>query len=160
MANWVTLTETDLLKYMSGEELTAFRSANSIPGQDDPVAGVITDGTNLVRSYVLQCPRYTLGPDGTVPKSLVMPACWIIVVDIMARAGGAVLDQSGQRGKNYDRAIEMLKDVARGYGPTVMTPDSTETASAENGNRPPGTVGIVYSADEEPQFTASNMEGI
>ena len=62
---WAELTEAELLQHISGQELSAFRRANQRPGEVDPLAGQIQDVTALVRGYILQCPRYKLGPDGT-----------------------------------------------------------------------------------------------
>lgn len=162
---WKAITESDLLEYMSGGELESFRRATTRPGEGDPVAGIIARVTSLVRGYILQCPRYTLGGDGTVPDCLIDATCSIIIVKIMARAGGGVLDQSGERKKASDAAMRLLADVSKGLGPTIQLPTSAEGVGSEVA--PPGVIGLVYQApldangeETVKQFTLTRQDGV
>lgn len=148
---WTALSETDLREYLSGGELEAFRRATQAPGETDPVAGIISKVTALVRSYILQCPRYTLAAGATLPDCLKDAACALAVVKIMARAGGAVLDQQGERKKASDAAKQLLALVATGKGPNVEVPTALEGTGAEVA--PPGIVEPQY---EPPVDTSGN----
>jgi hypothetical protein len=111
--SWRAITEADLLQCISGAELETLRETLLADGQADPVASQITLTVNLVRGYIAACDRNTLGAAGTLPDGLVLPACQIIVVDLNTRAGGVLVDDSGQRAKAKDAALAMLsRDVA------------------------------------------------
>ena len=165
MAQWVNITESDLLEYISGEELSRFRRANTRPGEGDPVGGVIRSTTDLVRAHILQCARYKLGRDGTIPVVLMDPACQIAVVKIMSRAGGTVIDQSGERKKASDDAKRLLRDVAKGNGLNIQLPDADDGVGTEQA--PPGIIAMQYTAPTDefgnqqvPTFGWPNQEGI
>jgi hypothetical protein len=96
----------------------------------------------MVRSYILACPRYTLAADGTLPEVLHDPACCIIRIKIMARAGGSVLDVAGERKKSADAAMALLKDVAAGKGPGIPVPLTGEGTGTEVAA--PGVVPVQY----------------
>ncbi len=146
---WTEITETDLLEYISGQELESFRRATTRPGEADPLTGIITRVTSLVRSHILQCPRYTLGGDGTVPDVLKDAACSIIAIRLMSRAGGAVLDMSGERKKASDAALRLLTEVSKGNGPTIELPTAEEGVGSELA--PPGIVTMQYSPPTDSQ---------
>jgi len=48
---WITITESDLLTAISGDELASFREAALADAQADPVAPTIAQVTDLVRGY-------------------------------------------------------------------------------------------------------------
>lgn len=138
---WAPLTEDIIKGYLSGEELDAFRHLAKAPGDDDPVAGLIVAVTNFVRAYVLTCPRYKLGPDGTLPVILHDPACHVLIMRIMNRVHGVVIDPEGQRRAAYKDALALLEKVSQGGGPSIPLPDG-ELGSER---RAPGLVPIAYS---------------
>lgn len=147
---WNAITEDDLREYLSGQELEAFRAATQSPGESDPVQGIIDKVTALVRAHVQACPRYTLGGDGRVPDVLLDPACAIIAVKVMARAGGAVLDQSGERKKAADQAKALLKDVAQCKGPMIQVPTAAEGVGTET------AAGVVTPTYQPPLDSSGN----
>lgn len=162
---WRAITEADLLEYMSGQEIEAFRRATTRPGEADPLQGIIDKVTALVRANILQCSRYTLGGDGFIPEVLMDAACAICVVRLMARAGGAVLDQSGERKKAAESAYRLLRDVSEGKGPTIQVPTASEGMGTETA--PPGIIAIQYSPPLDScgnemvkQFTFEGQEGV
>lgn len=162
--SWITITEAHLLEYLSGQELESFRRATTRPGEADPVQGVIDRVTSLIRGHVLQCPRYTLGGDGTIPDALLDAACAIAIVRLMSRAGGGVLDQSGERKKAADAAMKLLRDVSEGKGPTIALPTAAEGTGSEVA--PPGIIPMQYSPptdtygnEDQRQFDRMSQEG-
>lgn len=161
---WTAITETDLLEYISGQELESYRRATTRPGEADPLAGIVARVTSLVRSHILQCPRYMLGGDGTVPDVLKDAACAIIIVRIMSRAGGGVLDQSGERKKAAESAMRLLRDVSEGKGPTIALPTVAEGTGSEVA--PSGIIPMQYSPptdtygnEDQRQFDRMSQEG-
>lgn len=143
---WVTISEDDLREYLSGQELESFRRATQSPGDEDPVQGIIDKVTALVRAHILACPRYTLALAG-IPDVLLDSACSIIVVKIMARAGGAVLDQAGERKKAADAAKALLKEIAQCKGPMIQIPSSAEGVGVETA---PGIITPTYQPPLDP----------
>lgn len=152
---WRAITEDDLREYLSGQELDAFRQATTSPGEDDPVQGILDKVTSLVRANVQACPRYTLAGDGFIPEVLMDAACAIAVVKIMARAGGAVLDQAGERKKAADNARATLKDVSQCKGPMIQLPTSTEGTGSEVAA---GVVQISYQPPLDPSGNDLQLE--
>ena len=110
--SWRAITEADILERLSGAELSALRAAALADGQADPVAGSISRVTELVRGYVAACASNTLGAVGTVPERLIEPALDLLVVAISARAGGTLMDPTGERAKAKAAAITLLEQVA------------------------------------------------
>ena len=139
---WSALTEDGLREYLSGQELDGFRAATQTAGESDPIPGILARVTKLVRSYILACPRYTLAADGTLPDILHDPAYFIARIKVMARAGGVVLDVSGERKKANDAALALLKDISIGKGPTIQMPTSLEGVGSEIAA--PGVVPMQY----------------
>jgi len=112
---WRALTETDLKSRLSAGELATYRKLSLVDGNDaDPVQAVIDQITGQVRAYISGSPNNQLGADGTIPEILIGSAVSLAVLEVMARAGGSILDLQGHRVKSADQAMSMLKDVARG----------------------------------------------
>ena len=160
---WVALSEDILKGYLSGEELDAFRHSGLAPGDADPVASLITSVTNFVRSYILQCPRYKLGPDGTLPVILHDAACAILVMRVMNRVHGLVNDPDGVRRRAHQDAMKLLDDISQCEGPSVPLP----VGEVGSEKRAPGIVPIAYnpptSADGTPirrQFGRWEQDGL
>ena len=110
---WREMTEADLLQRISGAELETMRETLLGDTQGDPVAAQIQLTTDLVRGFVAACRENTLGAAGTLPPSLILLAADICIVDLNTRAGGVLVDDSKQRAKARDTAIDILRnDVA------------------------------------------------
>lgn len=109
---WNIPQESDILTVMSGTELTAFRSVALQSGQIDPVAEAIVNNVNHIRGFIAACQRNILGPEGTLPDKLLKTFLGLVVMDIMSRAAGKILDQSGQRKKDWENANATLREVA------------------------------------------------
>jgi len=110
---WREITEEDLLTQISGPELESFRTAALADGQADPVQPTIDQVTRQVRGRVAACQRNTLGEGNTIPDELMGEAVALIVMRIMPRAAGVVIDSGGERKAAAEKADETLRDVAR-----------------------------------------------
>lgn len=111
---WQTISENDLLQKISGSELAAFRAAVLGNTQGDPVAECITNQVETARGYIARnINNLPLNAGETVPHKLVGPVTDLIILDIMSRAAGTVIDPDNIRRKNAERATALLRDVAR-----------------------------------------------
>lgn len=114
--SWRTITTDDLLLKLSGPELDGFRNAalEASPAQADPVAGVILQVTQTCRGFISRNQNnLPMGAPGTMPETLIGPAVDLIVLDIMSRAAGTILDPENQRRKNAEAAREIFRQVAK-----------------------------------------------
>jgi len=110
--SWRAITEDDLLLSISGAELEALRAAVLASGQDDPVANSIIRTVDEVRGYIAACDRNELGEGDTMPEKLIRPAVDVIILDIMGRAGGTMIDESGYRRDRAKDARRLFERVA------------------------------------------------
>lgn len=125
---WVNISEADLKTRLSGPELAAFRSAALASGQADPIADLIEQNVNKVRGYIAACQRNTLGADGTIPDKLLGTALSLIVLEVMARAAGIVIDSNDVRRMAAKDATRLLENVARcQFAIEQPTTESSET---------------------------------
>ena len=110
---WRAIVEADVLKAVSGDELTAVREAALADGQPDPVAGSIADTMSFARGYI-EASGNPLGAEGTVPERLIKPICAILAVDLLSRVAGMQIDPKGVRSTAKADAIKTLEQVATG----------------------------------------------
>ena len=113
---WRPINEQDLLLKLSGPELDGFRSSalEASPAQADPVAGVILQVVQTCRGFISRNQsNLPMGAPGTIPETLIGPAVDLIVLAIMSRAAGIVLDPEGQRRKNAEHANQIFMQVAK-----------------------------------------------
>jgi hypothetical protein len=153
MANWRAVTEADISTRLSGKELIAYRNAALGPGEVDPIASLITTVTNKVRGYIAGNPDNALGPVGTLPESLIDTTLALLVIRVMSRCYGEILDPSGQRKTDGESAEAVLKLIAAGDGPAIEAPD---TGAIEN---PKAAMPFEYSWDHEETFRRDQQEG-
>jgi hypothetical protein len=111
---WRQITEADLLKQISGAELDSLRGV-VLGNQDDPVQPSIDDVTAEVRGYIAANSKNDLDADASkIPDRLIAASVSLIIIQIMTRAGGTVIDPEGARQKRADEARRLLRDVASG----------------------------------------------
>jgi hypothetical protein len=110
---WLTITEAHLLVAISGEELEALREAALADGQADPVQPAIDAITQKVRAYVGNCATNQLGAGNTIPHELLDSAIALIVVKIMTRPAGTMIDPKSARAEAARAAMEELRDAAK-----------------------------------------------
>jgi len=150
---WKTITEADIVKQISGAELEALREVVLADGQADPVEGAISDITSEVRGYVAGNPKNDLDDDSTtVPDRLIRAAVALIIIDIMTRAGGTMIDPEGARQKSADKATALLKSVAAG---------NFSIDDPESGNENSGSIRPRYTPTRTARrFSRDSQEGL
>lgn len=145
---WITLTETDLLARLSAPELAAYRTAALKPGQADPVAPVIAGVVAEVRGYVAGHKPNALGPEGTIPDTLLDAAMALAVARLPARLGVRLSEE--RRDARRD-AIALLRDVAAGR---FFTPAPDDAGSEQ----PASQVELVSGEGAYP--SSSSLDGM
>jgi hypothetical protein len=109
--SWRAPTETDLQGSVSADELAAYRDAAIGDAENaDPIAGQLATVVNLVRGY-LRAGSVEMGPDGTLPETLIRPAMDFLTVDVIKRLP---IDLSEDRRRARDAALSIFRDVATG----------------------------------------------
>ena len=151
-SHWTTITEGMLRSRLSGVELHASRTANTSPGDPDPIQCLIEQVTDKVRGAVAAGGR-NLGRDGEIPRVLLFDALSILVVAVQLRANGVMLDESDARKQAADRAERILEDVARGDGPSIPEPEVVDATE------PPDYVPMQFSSNHEETFRRDQQEG-
>jgi len=147
---WRTMTEADLLQRISSAELDTMRETLLADGQEDPVGAQITLTTDFVRGFVAGCSSNTLGDAGTLPPSLILLAADICIVDLNTRAGGVLIDDSKERAKAKEMAIDILRNDVASCRFAVEDPDGGSQAS---GSAPAFT-------PPAPAWSRTNQDGI
>lgn len=106
---WRIVTEQDLNATLSRTEIESFRRS-SVDG--DPVDAQIASAVAYVRGIVRSSPaRVRLGPEGTLPESLVLPAMERLRFSILTRMDIPVNES---RRLSYEKAEELLEKVRSG----------------------------------------------
>ncbi|TXH16339.1 MAG: hypothetical protein E6R03_05670 [Hyphomicrobiaceae bacterium] len=153
LADWLEITEAHIRTRFSSTELTAFRQAAQIPGDEDAVAGIIDVVTAYVRGNVAACSRNQLAETG-IPSTLLDAALDLITVRIMQRAHGAIVDVDGERKKSSERAEALMRQVRECNGPWIPVPDDPVTIT-----RP--VLDITYDTNDRVQvFGYPNQDGL
>jgi hypothetical protein len=149
---WRIITESDLLTQISGTELEALRGVVLADGQADPVQPSIDAITAKVRGFVAGNVNNDLDADpAKIPDRLIDAAVSLIIIQIMNRAGGTMIDPNGSRQKSADEANRLFRDVSAGK--FSITDPVTGT---ENSAVPLPT----YSPARTRQFTGETQRGI
>lgn len=112
--SWRTITETDLKQALSADELTAIRESGLGADDADPIAGEIAREINYIHGYIRANPANRLGPAGTLPESLIKPACAHMAVDICTRVAGFLIDPNNLRKAASDAALRLFEQVSSG----------------------------------------------
>jgi hypothetical protein len=153
LADWLDITETHIRTRLSSTELTAFRQASQVPGDTDPLEGIIEIVTSYVRGSVAACPKNSLATTG-IPAVLLDAALDMIVVRIMQRAHGAIVDVDGNRKSGAERAEALLRQVRECSGPWIAVPTTAATITRPN-------LDITYDSNErERAFGWPKQDGL
>ena len=130
MANWVKPTETDLAANLSQGEVDAFRRDGALDGTD-PVAPLLDRTASLVRTWIASGGRCSkMGPAGTVPAGLVIPAMDYAMAKVLNRLA---IPLSEDRRKALEKAEDLFTRIARGD----ITPESfSEDGETDPDSRP------------------------
>ncbi len=147
---WRAMTEADLLQRISGTELETMRAVLLGDTQDDPVAAQIALTTDLVRGFIAACRENRMGPGGTLPSGLILLAADICIVDLNTRAGGVLIDDSKQRAKARDTAVDILRNDVATCRYAIEDPDTGAHGSA---------TGPAFTIPKR-QWTPAHQDGI
>ncbi|MEM0964793.1 MAG: phage protein Gp36 family protein [Verrucomicrobiota bacterium] len=110
--SWISITEDDIERRLTGGEFTAVREAALSDGQPDPLPEEIKSAVRRVRGSVAACDRNKVGPDGTIPDELEDAFLAILRYKLLTRLPDVGLISDDRR-REYDDAIALLKDTAR-----------------------------------------------
>ena len=116
MPNWRTVDENDLAASVSQGEIVAFRQDGALDGSD-PVAQLLESTVALVRSYCSMNGSVRMGPSGTIPRGLVIPAMDYAMAKVLNRLA---VPLSEDRRNALRKAEETFDNIAKG----VITPES------------------------------------
>ncbi len=147
---WVTLTENDVERALSGAELAAFKTAALATGQEDPLPGILASVVREVRGRVAACQRNKLGPDGTIPDECEAHALSMIAFRLINRLPGMSKFLEARQ-KASDDAAQFLRDVALCH---VAITQPEEESAEETGSLSPSISGRTRT------FTRDLQDGI
>ena len=129
MANWRTVDETDLAATLSQGEVDAFRADGPTDGSD-PVARLLQSTVDAVRGYISCNGAVRMGPSGTIPRGLVIPAMDYAMGKVLNRIGVPLTED---RRKALEAATALFEKISQG----AITPESyTEDGTVDEGKRP------------------------
>lgn len=150
--SWRIITEADVLTQISGTELEALRGVVLADGQVDPVQPAIDAITAKVRGFVAGNSNNDLDSDtAKIPDRLIDAAVSLIIIQIMTRAGGTIIDPNGARQKAADEANRLFRDVASAKFSITDPVSGSETSAAPL---------PTYSPARTRQFNAESQRGI
>ncbi|MBR2488493.1 MAG: hypothetical protein IKB52_05205, partial [Kiritimatiellae bacterium] len=86
MPNWRTIEETDLAANVSQSEIDAYRADGALDGSD-PVRQLLVSTVDAVRGYISCNGSVRMGPSGTIPRGLVIPAMDYAMGKVLNRIG-------------------------------------------------------------------------
>lgn len=104
---WRIPKESDLELAISADEIAAYREIAIGDAETDPVAGQIAGGASMARNY-MRGAGVLLGPEGTLPDSLVGPVMAYVGVDIVKRLPVGVTQE---RIDARAECLRMLRDI-------------------------------------------------
>jgi len=129
MANWRTVDETDLAASVSQGEIDAFRADGPVDGSD-AVARLLVSTVDTVRGYLGCNGAVRMGPSGTIPRGLVIPAMDYAMGKVLNRIGVPLTED---RRKALERAEALFEKISRGE----ITPESyAEDGELDDDTRP------------------------
>ena len=129
MPNWRTVDETDLAATLSQGEIDAFRQDGPTDGSD-PVARLLQSTVDAVRGYISCNGAVRMGPSGTIPRGLVIPAMDYAMGKVLNRIGVPLTED---RRKALEAATALFEKISQG----AITPESyTEDGTVDEDKRP------------------------
>lgn len=131
---WITLSISDLQSKLAAAEYVAVTSAQLPEGKtaEEVVEEEISSTVNMVRGYVAGRSSNALGAGETIPNELKDAALVVIRNKVFTRLPGLKRLLDGPRVKEYEDAIEQLRDTAAGRFAVVPPVEaSADQASGE-----------------------------
>lgn len=142
MANWIEPTEADLAANLSQSEIDAYRRDGALDGSD-PVAPLLDRTASLVRTWIASGGRCSkMGPAGTVPAGLVIPAMDYAMAKVLNRISVSLTED---RRNALKRAEEIFDKIANGE---IAVENYDDGSEAE----------VSASPASSPSFAAPNPE--
>jgi len=136
MANWREVDETDLAATISQREIDAFRKDGPLDGSD-PVARLLASTADTVRGYIGCNGAVRMGPAGTIPRGLIIPAMDYAAAKVLNRIRVPLDDD---RRTALERAENLFEKIAAGD----ITPESyTEDGETDDDSRPASRPGFA-----------------
>ena len=129
MQNWRTVDEPDLAATLSQGEVDAFRADGPTDGSD-PVARLLQSTVDAVRGYISCNGAVRMGPSGTIPRGLVIPAMDYAMGKVLNRIAVPLTED---RRKALEAAMALFEKISQG----AITPESyTEDGTVDEDKRP------------------------
>lgn len=129
MPNWRTIEETDLAANVSQSEIDTYRADGALDGSD-PVRQLLVSTVDAVRGYISCNGSVRMGPSGTIPRGLVIPAMDYAMGKVLNRIG---VPLSEDRREALRKAQELFEKIAKGE----ITPESySEDGEIDESTRP------------------------
>ena len=129
MPNWITVSENDLAATVSQREIDAYRRSGPVDGSD-PVARLLESTVETVRGYISCNSAVRMGPAGTLPRGLVIPAMDFAAAKMLGRYDKE-LNEARQHA--LETAERLFEKIAQG----AVTPESyTADGSIDEDKRP------------------------
>jgi phage gp36-like protein len=136
--SWSGITPESLATRLSQAELEALGTQQLDVWQADPVQEILTQVTDEIRGYIAVNAFNRVGPADTLPTQLHSAALAIARYRLLGRlaAGKSADDLGGEfRQRDYDDAIRLLRDVAKGdYAVEQPATEGPEDISAGSPN--------------------------
>lgn len=131
---WRQLTIADIAGTLSAAELDAFSKSNGGSGTD-PVADLLMRTANLVRSYIRTNKSVAQSSTpGTIPESLVSPACDYAAFDVLKRLNRTINED---RRRAREDAIALFDRVAAGKVEVEQGEEGIDAGSGKPETVPP-----------------------
>lgn len=110
MANWRKLEESDLAAMLSQGEIDGYRADGALDGSD-PVLRLLSSTAARFRGAIGASGGVRMGPEGSIPASLVIPAADYAMGKVLVRLNIPLNDD---RRRALEKAEELLADIAAG----------------------------------------------
>lgn len=123
---WITITESDLLEVISGQEMDMYRDGARQLQLEDPIPVTIAQITALVRGYVGAWGQNRLGERGTIPERLLKPALDLIALRLPQRVRVIPNDKRKQKALEALRLLETVADGKFDIEEPVIENESAE----------------------------------
>lgn len=146
---WRTLTEDDVVTGLTGPETAAYKTAALKAGQSDPVAEIIEQVVNEVRSHIADCERNTLAAGVLIPERCILHAVAIIRFRLLTRLAVRATDEREQEYKDARRFLERVSECKV----RIERPDGEVDSES---NKP--SIGVVSAPDR--RMTHDKLKGL
>ena len=129
MGNWRKVDENDLAANLSQREVDTYRQSSPNDGSD-PVARLVASTADYVRGCIAAGGPVRMGPAGTIPAGLVIPAMDYAMGKVLVRISHPLNED---RREALRKAQELFEKIARGE----ITPESyTDDGTVDEDARP------------------------